>query len=263
MDSSAIRSRLADSGGRLYWRSLGELADTPAFREYLHREFPEQASEWNDPKGRRQFLKLMSASLALAGVGACTKQPPESIVPYVRQPEELVPGRPLFFATAIPFSGIAQPVLVESHMGRPTKIEGNPEHPASLGATDTFTQAAVLGLYDPDRSQAHFFRSQMRTWNDFRTALSTALAEQKATGGAGLRVLSGPVTSPSLAELMATVLEAYPQAKWHQYDPISRDGARTAARQAAGRASEPNYHFDKADIILSLDADFLACGPGT
>jgi molybdopterin-containing oxidoreductase family iron-sulfur binding subunit len=136
MDSSAIRSRLADSGGRLYWRSLGELADTPAFREYLHREFPEQASEWNDPKGRRQFLKLMSASLALAGVGACTKQPPEAIVPYVRQPEELVPGRPLFFATAIPFSGVAHPVLVESHMGRPTKIEGNPDHPASLGATD-------------------------------------------------------------------------------------------------------------------------------
>jgi MoCo/4Fe-4S cofactor protein with predicted Tat translocation signal len=121
----------------VYWRSLGELADTPEFREYLHREFPEQASEWNDPKGRRQFLKLMSASLALAGVGACTKQPTEEIVPYVRQPEDLVPGRPLFFASAIPFSGVAHPVLVESHMGHPTKIEGNPEHQASLGATDS------------------------------------------------------------------------------------------------------------------------------
>src|SRR3954452_19611081 len=260
---SPVKSRLAGSHGRMYWRSLGEFADTPQFREYLHREFPEQASEWNDPKGRRQFLKLMSASLALAGVGACTKQPPESIVPYVRQPEELVPGRPLFFATAIPFSGVAQPVLVESHMGRPTKIEGNPEHPASLGATDTLTQAAVLGLYDPDRAQAHSFRSQVRTWSDFQANIATALAEQKATGGAGLRVLSGPVTSPSLAELMATVLEAYPQAKWHQYDPVSRDGARTAARQTAGRASEAIYHFDKADVILSLDADFLACGPGT
>ena len=129
MDSSAIRSRLAGAGGRLYWRSLGELADTPEFHEYLHREFPEQASEWNDPKGRREFLKLMSASLALAGVGACTKQPPEAIVPYVQQPEELVPGRPLFFASAIPMSGVAQPVLVESHMGRPTKIEGNPITP--------------------------------------------------------------------------------------------------------------------------------------
>jgi MoCo/4Fe-4S cofactor protein with predicted Tat translocation signal len=263
MDLSAIRSRLADSGGRLYWRSLGELADTPAFREYLHREFPEQASEWNDPKGRRQFLKLMSASLALAGVGACTKQPPEAIVPYVRQPEDLVPGRPLFFASAIPFSGIAQPVLVESHMGRPTKIEGNPEHPASLGATDAITQAAVLGLYDPDRAQTLTYRSQMRTWSDFRVALSSALGEQKALQGAGFRILSGPITSPSLAELMATVLDAYPQARWHQYDPVSRDGARAAAQQAAGRPSETVYHFDQADVILSLDADFLACGPGS
>src|ERR671926_890342 len=153
MDLSAIRSRLAGAEGRLYWRSLGELADTPEFREFLHREFPEQASEWNDPKGRREFLKLMSASLALAGVGACTKQPPENIVPYVRQPEELVPGKPLFFATAVPFGGVAQPVLVESHEGHPTKVEGNPEHPASLGAPDTFTQAAILTLYDPDRAK--------------------------------------------------------------------------------------------------------------
>ena len=133
MDFSAIRSRLAGSEGRLYWRSLGELADTAQFREYLHREFPEQASQWNDPKGRRQFLKLMSASLALAGVSACTKQPAEKIIPYVRQPENMVPGRPLFFATAIPFAGVAAPVLVESHEGHPTKVEGNPQHPASLG----------------------------------------------------------------------------------------------------------------------------------
>src|SRR3954447_7927781 len=167
MDSSSIKSRLAGSNGRVYWRSLGELADTPEFREYLHREFPEQASEWNDPKGRRQFLKLMSASLALAGVGACTKQPPEDIVPYVKQPEDLVPGRPLFFATAIPMSGVAQPVLVESHMGRPTKIEGNPEHPASLGATDAITQAAVLDLYDPDRARTVTRRTEVVPWTAF------------------------------------------------------------------------------------------------
>src|SRR4029079_14663511 len=164
MESSPIKSRLAGSQGRLYWRSLGELADTLEFREYLHREFPEQASEWNDPKGRRNFLKLMTASLALAGVGACTKQPTEEIVPYVRQPEDLVPGRPLFLASAIPFSGVANPVLVESHMGRPTKIEGNPDPPASLGATDTFTQAAVLGLYDPDRAKTLTSRGEISTW---------------------------------------------------------------------------------------------------
>jgi MoCo/4Fe-4S cofactor protein with predicted Tat translocation signal len=262
MDSSPIKSRLAGSNGRLYWRSLGELADTLEFREYLHREFPEQASEWNDPKGRRQFLKLMTASLALAGVGACTKQPQEQIVPYVRQPEDLVPGRPLFFASAIPFSGVAHPVLVESHMGRPTKIEGNPEHPASLGATDTFTQAAVLGFYDPDRAKTITNRGEISSWGSFLTAVQTAASRQKGRQGAGIRFLSGPITSPSLAELMATVLADFPQAKWHQYDPISGDGARMAA-SAAGPASEGIYHFDKADVIVALDADFLTCGPGS
>src|SRR5215210_3826605 len=263
MDSSAIRSRVAGSHGRVYWRSLGELADTPEFREYLHREFPEQASEWNDPKGRRQFLKLMSASLALAGVGACTKQPPEEIVPYVTQPEDLVPGRPLFFATAIPMSGVAQPVLVESHMGRPTKIEGNPEHPASLGATDTLTQAAILGLYDPDRAQTVTNRGEVQAWGTFLSAMQREVGRQKSRQGAGLRFLSGPITSPSLAEMMATILRDLPQAKWHQYDPISRDGARMAASQGSPAASDPIYHFDKASVVVSLDADFLCCGPGS
>ncbi|HYT74068.1 MAG TPA: TAT-variant-translocated molybdopterin oxidoreductase, partial [Vicinamibacterales bacterium] len=200
VDFSAIRSRLAGSEGRLYWRSLGELADTPQFREYLHREFPEQASEWNDPKGRRQFLKLMSASLALAGVSACTKQPPEKIVPYVRQPEELVPGRPLFFATAVPFAGLAAPVLVESHEGHPTKVEGNPQHPASLGGTDIFGQAAILTLYDPDRLQTVLYRGDVRGWGDFLTALKGMLLTQKAKQGAGIRFLTETLTSPSVAE---------------------------------------------------------------
>ena len=262
MDSSSIKSRLAGSNGRLYWRSLGELADTLEFREYLHREFPEQASEWNDPKGRRQFLKLMTASLALAGVGACTKQPQEQIVPYVRQPEDLVPGRPLFFASAIPFSGVAQPVLVESHMGRPTKIEGNPEHPASAGATDTFTQAAVLGLYDPDRAKTITNRGEISSWGVFLTAVQSAASRQKGRQGAGLHFLTGPITSPAFAEVMASVLGGFPQAKWHQSDPISRDGARLAA-MAAGAANEAVYHFDQADVVVALDADFLTCGPGS
>jgi MoCo/4Fe-4S cofactor protein with predicted Tat translocation signal len=252
MESSPVKSRLAGSHGRLYWRSLGELADTAQFREYLHREFPEQASEWNDPKGRRQFLKLMTASLALAGVGACTKQPREQIVPYVKQPEDIVPGRPLFFASAIPMSGIAQPVLVESHMGRPTKIEGNPEHPASLGATDAITQAAILGLYDPDRAKTVTGRGDVQAYGTFLAAVSSGAGRQRAKQGAGLRFLSGPVTSPSLAELIATVLGAFPQAHWHQYDPAARDVV-----------SDAIYHFDKADVVVSLDADFLACGPGS
>jgi len=263
MDFAAIRSRLAGAEGRLYWRSLSELADTAEFRDYLHREFPEQASEWNDPKGRRNFLKLMSASLALAGVGACTRQPPEQIVPYVRQPEDIVPGRPLFFASAIPLSGIARPVLVESHMGRPTKIEGNPEHPASLGATDSLTQAAVLGLYDPDRAQTVTYRGEVRPWGVFLGAIQSALGAQKASLGAGLRFLTEPITSPSLSEVVATILQEYPQARWHQYDPVAADGARAGVRQATGSVGNVVYHLDKAEVVLSLEADFLGCGPGT
>jgi molybdopterin-containing oxidoreductase family iron-sulfur binding subunit len=263
MDLTAIRSRLAGADGRLYWRSLGELADTPAFREYLHREFPEQASEWNDPKGRRDFLKLMSASLALAGVGACTKQPIEPIVPYVRQPEEIVPGRPLFFASAVVHRGYAQPVLVESHMGHPTKIEGNPEHPASLGAADSFTQASILDLYDPDRAKTVTLRGEVRSWSNFLTAAQGALTSQKSRQGSGLRFLTGPITSPSLAELMATILRDYPQAKWHQFDPTGMHGAPPAAAGAGEATVQPIYHFDKADVIVALDADFIGSGPGS
>jgi MoCo/4Fe-4S cofactor protein with predicted Tat translocation signal len=257
MDFAAIKSRVAGSEGRLYWRSLGELADTSEFRTYLHREFPEQASEWNDPKGRRDFLRLMSASLALAGIGACTKQPPEAIVPYVRQPEDVIPGRPLFFASAIPRSGVAHPVLVESHMGRPTKIEGNPDHPASLGATDSITQAAVLDLYDPDRAQTLTYRGEVRPWGAFITGVQTALNAQRARQGAGLRFLSAPLTSPSLADMVTALLREYPQARWHQYDAVSRPAADPAA------GAQPIYHFDRADVIVSLDADFLACSPGS
>jgi len=246
----------------MYWRSLGELADTLEFREYLHREFPEQASEWNDPKGRRQFLKLMTASLALAGVGACTKQPSEQIVPYIKQPEDIVPGRPLFFASAITLSGIAQPVLVESHMGRPTKIEGNPQHPASLGATDAITQAAVLDLYDPDRARTITNRSEITTWSTFLGAMQAEVQRHKPRQGAGLAFLTGPITSPSLAELLGKILTDNPQARWHQYDPITRDGARLGGQQAAGSPTNVIHHFDKADVVVALDADFLASGPG-
>src|SRR5919201_1692425 len=141
---------------RQWWRTLEEQAGDPAFREQLHNEFPSLLPEPEsiaDPVARRAFLKIMGASLALAGVSACTRQPDELIVPYVRQPEELVPGKPLFFATAMPLSGSGLGLLVETHEGRPTKIEGNPEHPLSQGATDLFAQAAILDLYDPDRSQ--------------------------------------------------------------------------------------------------------------
>src|SRR5712692_9442596 len=151
-----------------YWRSLDDLASTPEFRDLLTREFPRQAIGWSDDEdpaeGRRNFLKLMSASLALAGMTGCTRQPTEHIMPYIRQPEELIPGRPLFYATATTLNGVATGVLVESHEGRPTKVEGNPEHPASLGACDPFSQAAVLQLYDPDRLQAPALQGEIRSW---------------------------------------------------------------------------------------------------
>ena len=263
MDSSAIRSRLAGAGGRLYWRSLGELADTPEFHEYLHREFPEQASEWNDPKGRREFLKLMSASLALAGVGACTKQPPESIVPYVKQPEDLVPGRPLFFASAIPMSGIAQPVLVESHMGRPTKIEGNPDHPASLGATDVFTQAAVLGLYDPDRAQTVTHRGEVRAWGEFLSAVQVGVDRPESESG---RRTAIPLRTDHVAVTRRADGDDPPGLPAGALASVRPDCARRARiglQAAAGAPVSAVYNFDKADVIVSLESDFLACGPGS
>lgn len=262
LDLAAIRARLAGMRGKQYWRSLEELAETEDFREFLHREFPRQASTWTDPVGRRAFLKLMGASLALAGLSACTRQPDEKIVPYVRAPEEIVPGKPLFFATAMPLGGIATGLLVESHMGRPTKIEGNPKHPASLGATDAFAQASVLTLYDPDRSQVVTNAGRISTWDAFLATLSTDLEAQRLSLGAGLRVLTETVTSPTLASQLWALLAKFPKAEWHQYEPAGRDAARAGARLAFGEYVDTHYRFDRADVILALDADFLSCGPG-
>jgi molybdopterin-containing oxidoreductase family iron-sulfur binding subunit len=262
LDLRLIRARLAGLRGREYWRSLEELAETRTFQEFVHREFPQDASVWIDPIGRRAFLKLMGAALALAGLGACARQPDEKIVPYVRAPEEIIPGRPLFFATALTLGGIATGVLVESHMGRPTKIEGNPRHPASLGATDAFAQASILTLYDPDRSQVVTKAGAISTWDALLGALNTALQAQRASGGAGLRVLTGTVTSPTLAHQLRTLLAKFPSAKWHQYEPAGRDQVRAGARLAFGQDVDTHYRFDRADVIVALDADFLCSGPG-
>ena len=262
-DLAALRARLAATPGRDPWRSLDELADTPEFRDYLEREFPPEASEWNDPLGRRRFLQLMAASLALAGLSACTRQPTEKIIPYVRAPEEIIPGQPLYYATATTLGGYAQGVLVESHMGRPTKIEGNELHPASLGSTDLFAQASILTLYDPDRSQVVLEAGRISTWSAFLAALARALQTQRAQRGLGLRLLTETVTSPTLAEQIRAFLALYPEAQWHQYEPANRDNARAGARLAFGSVVEAQYRLDRADVILSLDADFLSCGPAS
>jgi molybdopterin-containing oxidoreductase family iron-sulfur binding subunit len=156
----------------------------------MNRDFHMEADATSDPVARRTFLKLMGASLALAGATACTRQPEEHIVAYVRQPEEIVPGRPLFYATAMTMGGVATGLLVESHEGRPTKIEGNPEHPSSLGAADVFAQAAILNLYDPDRARTITYLGEIRPWPAFLGALRAALTAQQALKGAGLRILT-------------------------------------------------------------------------
>ena len=239
MDFSAIRSRLAGSEGRLYWRSLGELADTPEFREYLHREFPEQASEWNDPKGRRDFLKLMSASLALAGVGACTRQPEEQIIPYVRQPEDIVPGRPLFFASAVVHRGYAQPGAGREPHGASDQDRRQPGASGQPRRRRRFMQASILDLYDPDRAKTVTFRGEVRSWSNFLTAAQSALSTQKGRQGAGLRFLAGPITSPSAAEIVATIARDYPQAKWHQWDPTGLQGTLAEATTRFTTSTRP------------------------
>jgi molybdopterin-containing oxidoreductase family iron-sulfur binding subunit len=251
-----------------YWRSLEELADSPLFEELVRREFPQQAEEWNDPVERRTFLKLMGASLALAGLSGCVIQPPEKIVPYVHQPEEEIPGRGLWFATAFTLSGVATPLLVRSNEGRPTKVEGNPDHPSNPGstATDIFSQASILTLYDPDRSQTPLYRGDNRPWSQFvaeiRTAIDKANDGFKAKQGAGLYFLTETITSPTLAAQMKQILTDFPQAKWHQYEPINRDNARAGAMLAFGQPVNTVYDFSKADRILSIGSDFLSATPG-
>src|SRR5437667_2591258 len=263
LDLSCARGRIEATKGPEYWRSLEELAGSEEFREMMHREFPRGASEWLDSVSRRGFLRLMGASLALAGMSACTKQPLEPIVPYVRQPEEVIPGRPLFFATAFSLSGYASPLLVESHLYRPTKIEGNPEHPASLGGTDVFAQASILGLYDPDRSHTMTYLGDVRTWGDFLNAVRGPLNIQKGLQGAGIRILTQTVSSPTLNDQLRSILQLYQQAKWHVYEPVNRDNVYAGAQTAFGQPVESIYNFDAADVILSLDADFLYAGfPG-
>jgi molybdopterin-containing oxidoreductase family iron-sulfur binding subunit len=268
LDLDALRDQINDANkddqaGPEYWRSLEELAGSPAFQEALHREFPKGASEWVDSVSRRGFLKVMGASMALAGMTGCVRLPLEPIVPYVRQPEDIIPGRPQFYATAMTLGGYASPILVESHMGRPTKIEGNDKHPASLGGTDIFAQAHVLGMYDPDRSQSVVSMGDQRSWQSFMTAIRGPLSAQKALQGAGIRILTPTISSPTLADQLRNFLKIYPQAKWHVYEPVNRDNVLEGAKVAFGQPVETRYDFEKADVIVSLDADFLYAGfPG-
>jgi len=257
----ALRARLARETGPVYWRSLDELATLDEFDALVHREFPGGVTDLLDPVSRRNFLKVMGASVMLAGLASCARQPDETIVPYVRQPEETVPGKPQYFATAATLGGYGVGLVATSHTNRPTKLEGLPEHPSSLGRTDAFAQAALLDLYDPDRLDAVRKAGQTAAYGDFVAALRPVLERVAANQGAGLYLLTETMTSPTFAWQIRGLRERFPQLRWHQYEPANRDNVRRGALDAFGAYVETIYDFSKAAVVLSLDADFLCTGP--
>jgi MoCo/4Fe-4S cofactor protein with predicted Tat translocation signal len=262
LDLTLLRSQLADARGSQFWRSLNELADNPEFRSFVDREFPQGASELADPVSRRTFLKLAGASLALAGLTACGKPPQNQVAPFARAPLTQMPGIPLYYATTLTHDGFATGVVVKNNEGRPTKIEGNPRHPVNRGSTDIYAQAEILNLYDPDRPAAVLNRNVIDTWENFLGAIAQPLQVQRALQGGGLRLLTGPVTSPSLAAQIGEVLATYPSARWYQYSPVGRSNSAEGARLAFGDVVDTRYRFAEAQVVLSLDADFLAESPG-
>jgi len=261
LDLAGIRARLDGVCGQQYWRSLDEISQTPEFQEMLQREFPNGASEWEDGVSRRSFLKMAAASMALAGLTACTKQPVKHILPYVKEPEELVLGEPLFFATAMCRGGYATGVLAKSREGHPIKVDGNPEHPASLGGSNIWMQASILDLYDPDRARTFLHDGEISTWADFISELNQFVREHEADQGAGMRILTETITSPTLAAQFDAFLTKFPKAKLHSFESISRDNVREGARMAFGQIVETQHRFEKASLILSLESDFLYAHP--
>ncbi len=257
MTLAEVRAKLDGKTGKRFWKNLDELSDSPQFQELMQEEFPRQAGagEWVDSVSRRGFMKVMGASFALAGLAGCTKQPDEPIYPYVKQPEDLILGKPMFFATAHPFPTGAIPVLVKSDAFRPIKIEGNPEHSQSKGKSDAYTQATLLDLYDPDRSTQPKFRGEATDWAKFQEAFAGAVAESK--DGTGVVFLSETITSPTLAAQWKQVAAKYPAAKLVQYDAVNGDAGRSASKAAFGDYFDTQYKLEEADVILSLDADFL------
>ncbi len=260
LDFKEFRARIGDLRGREYWRSLEELSRSDEFDAFFQDEFPQQAVALGRGVDRRSFVKLMGASMAFAGLAACS-QPEQSIVPYVKQPQGWVPGKPLFFATAMTLGGYATGVLAESHEFHPTKIEGNPDHPSSLGASDVFMQGSILGLYDPDRSQVVRHAGEISTWSEFIAAMQPVLTTAKANGN-GFRLLTQTITSPTLGSQIQQFLAAHPGVKWHQWEPVTRDNVREGSRMAFGNYVNVLYDLTKANVVVALSSNFLEDGPG-
>ena len=260
-DIAELRSRLAQGSGPVLWRSLEAVADTPAFRDFLSKEFP-SASRLADGPDRRQFFRLMAASFAMAGLSACSAEgnPRDHEVPYVRNPERIEPGAPLVYATATLLDGIANGATVLTRNGRPLKVEGNDSHPWSRGGSDIFAQASILDLYDPSRSQAVRYLARISSWDAFRGAIVGRFAALKADGGEGLRLLTGPLSSPTLLAEIAALQQAFPKMKWHVHAPCS--GEALAGTEAAyGRKLQTRWRFDRAKVVVAFDGDFLDAGP--
>lgn len=250
------KARLAGKSGKAYWRTLGELADAPEVQKWMEDEFPNRSTIMNI--NRRDLLKFMGASVALAGLSGCRGVflPQDKLVPYVKAPEELVPGKPLFYATSVTLAGFATGVLVEQREGRPIKLEGNPDHPASLGSIDAISQAEILNLYDPDRSSSVVdSNGLLSTWDAFFEEARNVL---KARKGDGVRLLTGTITSPVEGRAIEKFLSVYPGAQWHVYEPIGRGNVRDGSIAAFGQLANVIYDFSQAKTIVSFDADFLS-----
>ena len=261
--TASVHSESAPSGPR-YWRSLDDLATTPAVQEVMQREFPQGADNL-DGVDRRKFFKLMAASFALGGVGlaAGCRRPEAHILAFGKSVENMIPGLPLYYASALPIRRNAVPILAETHQGRPTKLEGNPSFAPYGGATNGIVQASVLDLYDVDRATAHTIKGASASAAQINDLLAAIGNDAKAQQGKGLVFLADSSASPTRARLAAKLKTAFPQAIWSEYEPVTDEPPVSAALAAFGRADiKPVYRFAKAKRILALDADFfgIECG---
>ncbi|MES1207360.1 MAG: TAT-variant-translocated molybdopterin oxidoreductase, partial [Pseudomonadota bacterium] len=259
VDEALVETELRSSEVRRYWRSIAEKEGSPSLASAARREFPPGASELPEPN-RRSFMQLLGSGAALAGVAAC-QQPQAQTVPFVRRPGGVTPGIPLHFATGYSLEGYSNGLLVESYEGRPTKIEGNPDHRDSLGAAGTFDQALLLGLYDDNRAKQIRHRNEPMAWISLLGRIAQLAGKHAADGGARLRFLTEPTASPLLIELRQRILTKFPSAKFTSYSPVAGDGAADGLRLSYGRDVQARHDLTRAAVIVSLDADFLGAGP--
>jgi molybdopterin-containing oxidoreductase family iron-sulfur binding subunit len=259
MNPSSTQSPSERSGG--YWKSLEQWENSPEFRRLTQDEFVPGAMDPDPGPSRRTFLKAVAASMAMAGMTGCKPKSTEMIVPYVRQPAEVTPGRPLYFATSMTLGGYAQGIIATSREGRPIKLDGNTDHPSNLGSSDVFLQAAIYDMYDPDRSKTVQRVGIISDWDTFIGAIRPRL-EQKSTDGSGLAILTETITSPTVLKKIEEMKAKYPGSKWYVHDPLSRECIRDGLRSATGREILPYFDLAKASVIVSFDADFLYEDPG-